>query len=759
MISISVTQLVGIVLAGTLILAGALSVSWALRKQSAIARHAVWTGSFVVLLLLPAVATFAPPIDVPVLPRGWALTPPDAGGSAGAATQVGAERTIDGTAATWSLRPPAPAVSSGRPDTGSPTPGALEVLEGSGAALNLEPLPAGPVADVPQVGAVVPAAVWAIGILAALLSLAIGHLRLERLLRTATPVSSPRMRKQLDGAALRTGVGRAVAILTHPSVAVPMTAGLRRPVILLPPGAASWSAERLRTVFVHELAHVASRDALRHLVERVALAIYWFHPLAWIASRRAALTRELACDERVLATGTRASRYARCLLDLSHEAESTGSSSPALAMIQPSQLETRLMSILDPRRPGHSRALTGIAVIALASLGASAAVARPVAREAPDAVPQDRAAPVVPAEPSGSVAPVVPAEPSANVGPAVRAEPSAGPMPSVIAAPSVDVGPVALPEPAVVAVQEAACSVRGMSGSFVGNIRDSGDRREMSGRHNGDRIVQRYIDDLRICVRMHGDVELSDDLSRIESIGDADSWVVLESEEHALHRLLITRGSGGLDHVWSVDGESRPFDDDAAEWRDRMLRVLGGFSQAARLRGEQASLRGRIASYRGHVASMRGSIASERGKVASANGRVASARGRVASIRGQIASYRGQISRLESARQATSSENTRRDLDAEIDGLEQRIAELEATIEAHEADVRVTALEADIEEVDADVRIAEIEAELEAYDLDAKVAAVEREIEELDADRRAEAIEAALEPEVEALVRLIGRLR
>jgi hypothetical protein len=34
------------------------------------------------------------------------------------------------------------------------------------------------------------------------------------------------------------------------------------------------------------LAHLAGRDPLRHALARVAVALCWFHPLAWIVAAR-----------------------------------------------------------------------------------------------------------------------------------------------------------------------------------------------------------------------------------------------------------------------------------------------------------------------------------------------------------------------------------------------------------------------------------------------------------------------------------------
>ena len=95
-----------------------------------------------------------------------------------------------------------------------------------------------------------------------------------------------------------------------------MTAGVRRPVLLVHAGARKWPPERRRVVLLHELAHVRRADWLTLVAAEIAGAIYWFHPLVWLARREARRSCERACDDLVLDHGTKPSVYAAHLLGI-----------------------------------------------------------------------------------------------------------------------------------------------------------------------------------------------------------------------------------------------------------------------------------------------------------------------------------------------------------------------------------------------------------------------------------------------------------
>lgn len=203
--------------------------------------------------------------------------------------------------------------------------------------------------------------VWSIGTLAVLGRLAAGMIRLAWLKQRARPIDT----------------ASPVPCLESDRVEMPMTWGVFRPLILLPAGHSAWPAERQRLVFAHELIHVQQRDCLFQLLMQFACALYWFHPLVWLAASQFRKERERACDDGVLELGISGPDYAGHLLELARMFQSSRSPALAVGMAHQSHLESRLVALLDARvsRKKLSRQATiTIAVMAACLLLPIAAV-------------------------------------------------------------------------------------------------------------------------------------------------------------------------------------------------------------------------------------------------------------------------------------------------------------------------------------------------------------------------------------------------
>jgi hypothetical protein len=251
------------------------------------------------------------------------------------------------------------------------------------------------------------------------------------------------------------GVPQGVRLLHAPGAPMPMTWGIARPVILLPPGAEAWDGERRRAVLLHELAHVGRRDCLWQGIASLCCAVYWFHPGVWWAARRMRVEREHAADDRVLEAGIRPSNYARHLVEVARSSWGRAAPPGVVALARRSGLEERVLAVLERARPRGRAGGRGTAVVAAIAVAAlvSLATGRPAVvadggREAPrpDAVPQPGEGDVTAAPPPAVAAtrqapeeprPAAPVRPPARgsaPGAALRLpEPREVPLPPVLA--------------------------------------------------------------------------------------------------------------------------------------------------------------------------------------------------------------------------------------------------------------------------------------------------------------------------------------
>jgi TonB family protein len=314
----------------TIILALAALGALGLRRRSAAARHLVWTAAATALLALPLFAWLLPALRMPV-PR-------------------------NGPTALFQVFVTSTPLS--------------HVGQASRPAADLKVRPAA--APIPLLPTL-----WAAGTAIGLLQLAGAWFVLWRLRRNARRLpAAPHLTASL-------GIRYDVPILEMARGSMPMTCGIFRPAVLLPAGASQWSAERLRVVLLHELAHVRRADVATHLLARTALCLHWWNPLAWYGWSEFVKQRERATDDLVLSVGERASDYAGHLLEIARSFRPEPATAwAALAMARRNELEGRLVAILDSNVSRHPAGIRAAVAAALAALAVCAPFAALQAQDA-----------------------------------------------------------------------------------------------------------------------------------------------------------------------------------------------------------------------------------------------------------------------------------------------------------------------------------------------------------------------------------------
>lgn len=338
----------------TLVLATTGAVCALLRRTSAAIRHDLWNAGLAATVALVAVAPIAPPLELKWLP---ALR-----GTAAAISTAQPNASADPSLAPTSTQDPASLAGGTEPRLASDPAGGAG-LRPSVAAAQPARSPS-PRLPAPRLASLF----WMIGAALVLLRCAAGHLGLLRLVGRARPLEGAQWDSLLAEAAARNGLRRTPRLCASDAVGTPLTWGALRPVVVLPGDAESWPLERRRAALLHELAHVARADYLAQLAATFACAIYWFHPLVWMALRALRRESERACDDRVIANGAQPAEYAAQLLEVARGAQARRASgfAPAIGMARPSTLEGRLLAVLDesvPRRtlPPRARLAAGVA--------------------------------------------------------------------------------------------------------------------------------------------------------------------------------------------------------------------------------------------------------------------------------------------------------------------------------------------------------------------------------------------------------------
>ncbi|HSR49735.1 MAG TPA: M56 family metallopeptidase [Acidobacteriota bacterium] len=411
--------LINAVLKGSLILVLAVLIRRLLKDSSASIRHAVGASALIALLALPLMWTLLPAWHVPFISSPptffTALSEP-------APEPASASGTSESTPSQQASLPERPALKAGLaqpadetdsaagkvavPPAGSladqTLPGSLPLPAPHPAVAQAHSAEEAPTDSEPAVRSKPPESVWhasatwlqgrwpvvlvglwMAGALLLLARLLYAMLGVWWLISRARPCLDASWQRTAEQARRRAGVPRRVRLVFSDHLEVALSLGLWKPVIMLPSEARRWSPSRLESILLHEMAHVRRWDNIFNVLAQVVTAFYWFHPLVWWLQSRLTVDREQACDDAVLAAGTRAPEYAQHLLQVARAVLPTRRRLlRTVEVSQSSALKDRLEAILETGRNRTVLGGLGGAVILLAlMLAAPLAVLRPWAQQ------------------------------------------------------------------------------------------------------------------------------------------------------------------------------------------------------------------------------------------------------------------------------------------------------------------------------------------------------------------------------------------
>jgi beta-lactamase regulating signal transducer with metallopeptidase domain len=183
------------------------------------------------------------------------------------------------------------------------------------------------------------AGMWFVGFVIMLGRLCVGWCQLRRICSKAIPAPECEYSEYT--------AGRKLKILLTSQLSGPVCFGVIHPVIVLPREMYENSiAKDLKMVLTHELAHIKRMDCCTNFFQRILEAVFYFHPLVWLASRQLTQEREQICDNYVLAKGASSDDYTTLLSHIGEQAFRR-TSLQTVALYE-GQLLPRVRSLLDP---------------------------------------------------------------------------------------------------------------------------------------------------------------------------------------------------------------------------------------------------------------------------------------------------------------------------------------------------------------------------------------------------------------------------
>lgn len=131
----------------------------------------------------------------------------------------------------------------------------------------------------------------------------------------------------------------------------PFACGVRHPTVVLPLFFTNLPPNELRAILAHELIHLRRRDPALAVLQAIAVAIWWWHPVVWWASRNASRECERCCDAELLSSlPIQPADYAQCLINVLRGRVATAQRLVPLTIALASPTRRRMEHLLTSER-------------------------------------------------------------------------------------------------------------------------------------------------------------------------------------------------------------------------------------------------------------------------------------------------------------------------------------------------------------------------------------------------------------------------
>ncbi len=156
---------------------------------------------------------------------------------------------------------------------------------------------------------------WILGVIAVSFKITVGRIALSFLKKNGYIYEIKKYYKSLTKLSSNIGIYKKIALLKSSKCLIPFTYKIFKPTIVLPADSDSWAQVKVRSVLIHELAHIRRKDHLLNNIARLICTIFWFIPPIWIAYSYLHNEQEKACDSFVIRCGVKKADYATHILD------------------------------------------------------------------------------------------------------------------------------------------------------------------------------------------------------------------------------------------------------------------------------------------------------------------------------------------------------------------------------------------------------------------------------------------------------------
>ena len=148
------------------------------------------------------------------------------------------------------------------------------------------------------------------------------------------------------------GMNNVPPVYSSATLASPICTGILRPIAIFPERLLKTiSNEDLEAILYHEFSHIRSFDHVKGLVQRIALAAYWWNPfLHWISTQYSVAAEEISDTHAIVGLKSQ-NKYAEILVDLAQRTSLISRLPATVCMASPYlSIEKRIKNILTKER-------------------------------------------------------------------------------------------------------------------------------------------------------------------------------------------------------------------------------------------------------------------------------------------------------------------------------------------------------------------------------------------------------------------------